>query len=64
MRDASQEHDNFGQHQFSNAAGVGEWRVKRRNAALSGRIEIDLISADAEASDADQARRMFEKLRR
>ncbi len=63
-RDAAQQHDDLGQHQFGDAAGVGERRVEDRNAAVLRGVEIHLVGADAEAADADQARGVFEDLAR
>src|ERR1700721_1547595 len=49
------QHDDLADHQFRDAAGVGEWRIEDRNAALTRGSQIDLIGSDAEASHGDQA---------
>src|SRR6202167_1210663 len=49
------QHDDLADHQFRDAAGVGEWRIEDRNAALTRRIQIDLVGSDAEAANCDQA---------
>ena len=58
--DAAQQHDDFGQHQFGDAAGVGEGGVEDRDATSGGGGEVDLIGADAEAADGEQVRGFVE----
>ena len=53
-RDPAHQQDGFGEHQFGYAAGVRKGRVENGDAALLGRVEVDLIGADAEAADAHQ----------
>ncbi|MNM94598.1 hypothetical protein D3C81_1070080 [compost metagenome] len=55
LRDATGQHDRFGDHQLGDAAGIGVGRVEYRNAGQLGRIQIDLVGADAEAADRNQA---------
>ncbi len=49
------QHDDLADYQFRDAAGVGERRIEDRNAALTRRIQIDLVGSDAEAPHGDQA---------
>ena len=62
--DAAQQHDDLADDEFGDAAGVGERRVEHRNAEPLGRVEIDLVGADAEAADGDQPVGRLEHLRR
>jgi hypothetical protein len=59
-----QQHDNFRQNQFRYAARVRERGIKYWDAAFGGRIEIDLVGADAETTYAYQSARAGENLRR
>ena len=54
VRDAAQQHDRFGHHQFSHAAGVGIRRVENRDAQLARLDQIHLVGADAEAAHRHQ----------
>ncbi|MNY11875.1 hypothetical protein D3C86_1449260 [compost metagenome] len=47
---AAQQQDGFAQHQLGHRTGVREGRVEHRDAALHGRIQVDLVGADAEAA--------------
>jgi hypothetical protein len=49
------QHDRLGDHQFGHAAGVGIGRVEHRDAGQLGRVQVDLVGADAEAAHRDQA---------
>ena len=55
LRDPAQQHDGFRQHQFGDAAGIGIGRVEYRDAGQLGGFEVDLVGADAEAADRQQA---------
>ncbi|MNZ98931.1 hypothetical protein D3C78_1182370 [compost metagenome] len=54
LRDAAQQQDRFGQHQLRYGTGVGVRRVEHGNAALACSVQVDLVGADAEATDGDQ----------
>ncbi|MCY1172855.1 hypothetical protein D9M73_129990 [compost metagenome] len=54
LRDAAQQQDGLGQHQFGHRTGVGVRGVEHRDAALAGGVQVDLVGADAEAADGDQ----------
>ena len=62
LRNAAQQQDRLRENQFGNAARVRKRRIEYRNAALLGRCQFDLVSADAEATDAGQPRGILEKL--
>ncbi|GMA77673.1 hypothetical protein GCM10025880_40900 [Methylorubrum aminovorans] len=62
--DAPKQHHDLADRQFGDAAGVREGRVEDRDAAGAGRVEIDLIGADAEAADRDEGRGGVEQARR
>lgn len=47
----SREEDDLGNDQFSNGTGVGEGRIEDSDTLLGSVLEIDLIGADAEASN-------------
>jgi hypothetical protein len=55
LRDAAGQHDRLGDDQFGHAAGVGIGRVEHRDAGQLGRVQVDLVGADAEAAHRDQA---------
>ncbi|MCY1210298.1 hypothetical protein D9M72_219820 [compost metagenome] len=50
FRNPAQQQDGFAQHQFGDRAGVREGRIEYRDAALHGRVQVDLVGADAEAA--------------
>jgi hypothetical protein len=54
LRDAAQQQDGFGEHQFGHRTGVGVGRVEHCDAALASSIQVDLVGTDAEAADGDQ----------
>ena len=59
------EHHGLGDDEFSDAARVRVRRVELRNAErFRGHVDIDLVRADAEAADANQATRVRENVRR
>src|SRR5262249_36421718 len=49
--------DDLGEDELGDAAGVREGRVEDRDAAPVGGLELDLVRADAEAADGEQAPR-------
>ncbi len=53
--DPAQQDDDLADHEFGHAARIGERRVEHRNAAPARGVEVDLVGADAETSDRDQA---------
>ena len=53
--DPAQQHDDLADGEFGDAAGVGEGRVEDGYAAQAGGVEIDLIGADREAADGEEA---------
>ena len=62
LGDAAQQQDRFGQHQFGDRARVGVRCVEDRDAAFAGRVEVDLVGADAEAAHGHQFLRVVEDL--
>ncbi|KAG1468963.1 hypothetical protein G6F57_012377 [Rhizopus arrhizus] len=54
LRDATGQHDRLGDHQLGHAAGVGIGGVEYRDAGQLGRVQVDLVGADAEAAHCDQ----------
>ncbi|MNZ63899.1 hypothetical protein D3C78_820540 [compost metagenome] len=54
LRNAAQQQDGLGQHQFGDRTGVGVGGVEHRDAALAGGGQVDLVGADAEAADGDE----------
>ncbi len=54
LRDAAQQQDGLGQHQFGHRTGVGVRCVEDGDATLAGCCQVDLVGADAEAADGDQ----------
>jgi hypothetical protein len=48
------EGNNLTNHQFSNGARVGEWRVEDDDTPLCGILEINLVGTDTKASDDKQ----------
>ena len=64
LRQPARQRDDLGDHQLDDAAGVGVRRVEDRDAALGGRVEVDLVGADAEAADRDQVLGRVEHPRR
>ena len=59
----ARQHDDLGDHQLDDAAGVGVRRVEDRDAALGRGGQVDLVGADAEAADRQQVRRVLEHAR-
>ncbi|CAM4433948.1 hypothetical protein STPA111741_17515 [Stenotrophomonas pavanii] len=55
LRNATGQHDRLGDHQLGHAAGVGVGRIEHRDAGQLGRVQVDLVGADAEAAHRDQA---------
>ncbi len=53
-RDPAQKHDDLADHQFGDAAGVGEGRIEDRHANPTRRVDVDLIGPDVEAPDREQ----------
>src|ERR1044072_3577054 len=49
--DPAQQDDDLADHQFCHAPRVGKWCVEYGNPAAADGIDVDLIGADAEASD-------------
>ena len=47
--------DDLGEGELDDAAGVGERRVEHRDARRCGGRQVDLVGADAERADRDQA---------
>jgi len=62
LRDAAQQQDGLGQHQFGYRTGVGVRGVEHGDAALAGRVQVNLVGADAEAADSHQLFRAIEEL--
>ncbi|MCY1446450.1 hypothetical protein D9M71_630190 [compost metagenome] len=62
LRNAAQQQDGLGQHQFGYRTGVGIGGVEHRDTALAGGIEVDLVGTDAEAADGDELLRAVEHL--
>ncbi len=60
LREPAGQHDDLADHELDDAAGVGVGRVEHRDAALGGRGQVDLVGADAEATDRDQVGRGVE----
>ena len=55
-RHTAEQHHGLGNHQFRDAARVGERRVEHRQPERLGRCEVDLVGADAEAADDNELR--------
>jgi len=62
MRNAAQEHDDLGEDEFGNAAGIGERGIENRDTPVLSSLEIDLVRTNTEAADADEPRRIFDDL--
>jgi hypothetical protein len=60
LRNATREHDGFGDDEFGDAARVRVGRIEHRYAERLCSIGVDLVGADAEAADRDQAPRFVE----
>ena len=58
VAELTRERDDLADDQLGDAAGVAEWRVEDRNAAVVRVFEIDLVGPDAEAAEGDEARRV------
>ena len=54
FRDAAQHQQQLANDQFGNGAGVRKRGVKDGDAAFCRRVQIDLVSTDAEAANGDQ----------
>ena len=54
LRDAAQQQDGLAQHQLGYRTGVRVGRVEYRDATLAGRIQVNLVGADAEAAHRNQ----------
>ena len=52
--DAAHQADDVADHQLDDRTGVGVRRVEHGDAVLAGVVEVDLVGADAEASDGGQ----------
>ena len=61
--DPAQQDDDLADHQFRHASRVGKRGVEHRNPAPARGVDIDLIGADAEASDRNQPVRGLENVR-
>ena len=59
---APHQQDRLGDHQFRDTAGVGIGGVEHRHGAFVRLVEIDLVGADAEAADRQQAARLRNRL--
>jgi hypothetical protein len=55
LRNATGQHDRLGDDQLGHAAGIGVGRVEHRDAGQFGRVQVDLVGADAEAAHRHQA---------
>jgi hypothetical protein len=64
FRDAAQQQDGFGQHQFGDRARIGIRGVEDRHAVLARGIEIDLVGADAEGAHRNELLRGGKDVRR
>ncbi|MNM12347.1 hypothetical protein D3C81_225200 [compost metagenome] len=53
-RNAAQHQQQLAQHHFGYGSGIGERRVKHRNAAFGRRFQINLVSADTETTHRHQ----------
>ena len=62
FRHAAQQQQQLTDHQLGHRTGIGEWRVKHRNTAFRGGVQIDLVGTDAEAADGNQFFRRGENL--
>ncbi|MNB94989.1 hypothetical protein D3C75_421530 [compost metagenome] len=62
LRDAAQQQDRFGQHQLRYGTGVGVRCVEHRDAAFAGRVQVDLVGADAETPYSHELLRVIEDL--
>ena len=60
LGDATHQHDDLRQHQLGHASGVGKRSVEHRNAQAHGRIQIDLVGANAKAANGGQLRGFFQ----
>jgi hypothetical protein len=60
VRELARQTDDLGDGEFGDGARVGEGRVEDGYAELCGRLEVDLVRADAEAADNDEVLCGFE----
>ena len=60
LGNAAHQHGDFGQHQLSHAARVGERRVEHRNAQAHGGSQIDLVGTNAKAADGRKLRGLLQ----
>ena len=54
LRNTSQQENDVGQDQFSNAACIRKWRIKYRNTECFRRLGINLVGTNTKAPDGDQ----------
>ncbi len=54
FRDTAQQQQQFANYQLRHGTGVGERRVKDRDTAFGGSVQVDLVGADAEAANSNQ----------
>jgi hypothetical protein len=62
FRNAAQQQQQFANHQLGHGTGIGERRVKHRNTAFRGGVQINLVGTDAETADGNQFFRRGENL--
>ncbi|MOA59541.1 hypothetical protein D3C78_1841900 [compost metagenome] len=51
---ATQHQQQLAQHHFSDGSGIGKWRIKDWNTALSCSFQINLVGADTETTHSHQ----------
>ncbi len=59
LGNAAHQHDDLCQYQLGHAAGIGKRGIEDRNTQARGGLQIDLVGANAKATNGSELRRRF-----